>query len=273
MTLTVPPHVLAPSPRSERAWRASMIVLAAVLVLLLTGLLAAQSTWSWWVHRGYSPTAAQIALPGASSVSVRTTVGDVEVVLGDVAEPTVGLVDDGSQLLPGPDATALARVTVEGPASSPTVTVEQPGMAGPVPWQDEHKQVLLVIPAGGLSSVDLSTEVGDVSVTGPVGRVSVGTGTGDVQVLEVPADAAVSATTGVGAIDVQVDAVGPASDLDLSSEVGDIAVLVPSGGGWVVQGSAETGDVHLDPGVETGGTGARIRAQSGVGDVSVIDAG
>src|SRR5690606_490293 len=153
--------------------------------------------------------------------------------------------------------------------TSPTVTVAQPEMAGPIPWQDEHKQVLLVVPAGGLSSVDVSTGVGDVSVTGAAGRVAASSGTGDVQVPGVPADVGVTASSGVGQIDVQVDAVGPESDLELDSDLGDISVLVPAGGGWVVQASSEAGDVHLAPGVETGSLGARIQARTGVGDVSI----
>lgn len=269
MTTTIPPHVLTPTRRSARAWRATMIVLATLVVLVLTGLMAAQTTWSWWVMRGYSQTSAQVALPGASAVSIRSGVGDIEVIVGDVSEPTLALVDEGSLLLPGDGATALARISVEGPASSPAVTVEQPATSGPVPWEDEHKKILLVVPRSGLSTTELSTDVGSVSVTGPVGVVEARTGTGDVQVLGAPADARVTASTGVGDIDVQVDAVGPSSDLDLSTDVGDISVLVPPGGGWVVDADSDTGDIFLEPGLETGGLGAGIRARTSVGDISL----
>ncbi|MFC0674102.1 hypothetical protein [Brachybacterium hainanense] len=270
MTTTIPPHVLSPSPRGERSWRVTLTLLAGLVVLAVLALLGAQTFLSWWTQGSYQQAPAQVELTGATSVSLRSDVGDIVVIPGDVTSPTLGLVEYGSTQLPGEDATALARVTVSGTAESPTVTVQQPAMNGPIPWEDDHRSLLLVVPQTGLRVTDAYTSVGDVSITATGPQVTARTDTGDVHVQDVPADATVSATSNVGDVDVQIGAAGPASSIEAVSDVGDVSVLVPAGSRWAVDASTSTGELWIAPGIESSGAGDPVlRIRTSVGSASV----
>lgn len=288
----VPARRLYPSPRHDRPLRRLITVLGAlVLVLVLVGL-AAVTVSSWYSARGFSDVPATTELGSPATLTLDSDIGEIRVLHSpDVDQVTLALVVDGSSALPAPGTEARASITQEGEGASRTVQVRQPSGPTAVPWEQEHRDLLLVIPAdhelalvvdssygdidadGSFTSLDVHAEVGDVrlaSVTAPDGLTVTGD-LGDVEIeLEGPTPESLAVTSSVGDVDVllPVDARG---DVDIRSEVGDIELVAPGSGRWAVDAQSELGARTVDPALSSasGEILGSLTVHSEVGNVTV----
>ena len=288
----VPARRLSPSPQKDRPLRLLITVLGAiVLVLVLVGL-AAVSVSSWYSARGFSDVPATTELGSPATLTLDSDIGEIRVLRSpDVSQVTLALVKDGSTALPSPGTVARASITQQGEDASRTVQVRQPTGPTAGPWEQEHHDLLLMIPAdhqlalridssygdidadGSFTSIDVRAEVGDIrltSVTAPDG-LTVDANLGDVEIeLEGPTPEALEVTSSLGDVDVllPVDARG---DVDIRSEMGDIDLVAPGSGRWAVDAQSELGSRTVDPALSnaSGEILGSLTVRSEIGNVTV----
>jgi len=287
-----PARRLSPTPGPDRAWRVALTVIAAVvLVLALVGL-ATSSVAGWAMSRSFSEVPATTALGQAGSLTLTTDVADIRVVHSDQAEEVaVALVPEGATTVPAEGTRVRARVDVRGEAGSPVVDVRQPRSSGPIPWQSDFRDLLVVVPTEHTMELDLSSNVGDIraqgeftslSATSNVGEilltavsaprgVHITADVGDVELdLSDPAPAGVEITSSVGDVEVRLptDATG---DVTITTDIGSASLEAPGTGRWAVDAASEMGEVRTDPDLTRadGPISGNLTVRASVGDVTL----
>lgn len=229
------------------------------------------------------------------AIEACTSVGDVEVTpSGDDAAHVVFIIRSEKE---------ADREIVRDTEVKATFVAEDGGLllvASHLPkraeQRDAHSVVVSVrveVPASGAYAFSLTTGVGDVRLDGfEAKEIVANTGVGDVGVFGVDATDDVTATTGVG--DVEVDLLSVASStLRATTGTGDVRLAVPAGNdvGYDVRASTGVGHVEIALGPteaydetesEVGGdvhartkgyseraTKVEIAASTGVGDVLI----
>lgn len=269
-TVQEPGRRLTPSPHRDRGWRTLITLLGAVVLVLALLALAAASVTGWWLGRGYDDVPATLELGTPESLTVSSGVGDVQVLASsDVEEVTLSLVEDGATSLPAPDATARARITQHGGATAPVVDVRQSDGYGPVPWQDEHQDVLLLVPLGHRLALDLTTDVGEIRADGDFSALALTSSVGDVRLDEVSVADSLTVRADVGDVDASLSGAAPTSaevtaavgnvemrlpadaesDVRIDAELGDVEVSLPGTGRWEVEARTELGEARIEPDV------------------------
>jgi DUF4097 and DUF4098 domain-containing protein YvlB len=220
---------------------------------------------------------------GPINLKVELLVGDVTLTAGEAPTTTVRLVPHGRN-----GAEMAEKFTVE--ARGNDVVVIAPKLREGFFALGTKGSVDVEIELPTSSTVEAKTGAGDVSATGLLGDVRVGTGAGDLSFHEVgsaqlksgsgdltlqSARGDVNAKTGSG--DVSIGSAG--GRLDVVSGSGDISVRRTDAG---VKARTGSGDLHID--ASTGdlelmtGTGdvvlgavhgGQIQAKTGTGDVSI----
>lgn len=288
-----PGRRLSPSPRGDRPLRLLLTLLgAAVLVLLLLGM-GTLSVSSWLSARGYTMVPATTELGTPSSLSLSNDVGDVRVEHStEVDQVTLALVESGATGLPPGGDQVRARLDRSGDGESAQVDVNQPDGPGAIPWQDVHRDLLLLVPSGHELALDITSTVGDVDAEGEFSALSVSSEVGDVRLAYITAPDGLTATSDVGDLEVELESPTPkAVDLSTSvggidlllpmdaggemtarSELGYIDITAPGSGRWVVDARSELGDAQVDPSMSAGSGAAvgTLTATSEVGDVTIM---
>lgn len=277
-TVEVPGRRLAPSPQGDRGWRTLITVLGAAVLVLILLALGAASVSGWWLGRGYDDVPATMELGTPDALTLSTGVGDVHVVTSpEVTAVTLALVEDGATSLPAPGTTVRADITRHGGAAAPVLDVRQSDGYGPVPWQDEHHDVLVLVPQGHRLALDLTADVGDIRADGEFATLDLTSSVGDVQLDEVTVADSVTVRADVG--DVQLELGGPApasvdvvasvgnvemrlppdaeADVRIDAELGQVEVSLPGAGRWDVEARTELGETRVEPDV-TGAPGPAV---------------
>lgn len=291
-TLVQPGRRLSPDPGSDRPWRIALTLLGAAFLAALLLFLAAITATSWLTGRSYSEVPATVELGAAESLSVTSEIGNARVLhSADVDQVTVALVEEDATSPPPAGAEVRARFTQRGSAQAPVVDVDQPEGYGPVPWQNEAHDVLVLVPEGHELALDLTSSVGDVRADGEFSALDITAQVGDVQLAPVTAPEGLRVSSDLGSIEIELAGTPPAA-IDLTSSVGDIDLLLPSDAGgdvnvasdlgsidisapgsgrWSVDAAAEVGELKVDPSL-TGATGPALgtfTVTSEVGDVTL----
>lgn len=291
-TVTEPGRRLSPSPRGDRTWRTVLTLLGATVLVLMLLALSAVSVSGWWLGRGFDDVPATTELGTPETLTLSSGVGDVRVLPStDVEVVTLALVEEGETALPEPGETARARLSQHGDASAPVLDIRQSEGYGPVPWLDEHHDVLVLVPQGHQLALDVTTDVGDIQADGEFTSLAARSAVGDVHLgpvtateslavradvgtveieLRDPAPAVVEVTASVGDVDLRMppDAV---SEVRVDTEVGETEIALPGTGRWEIEARTELGERRIDPGV-TGAPGATtgtLTVTSELGDVLV----
>ncbi|APX31502.1 hypothetical protein BH708_00760 [Brachybacterium sp. P6-10-X1] len=279
-TAEEPGRRLSPSPQRDRGWRTLITLLGAAVLLLALLTLAAASVTGWWLGRGYDDIPATLELGTPESLTLSSGVGDVQVLASsDVEEVTLALVEDGVTSLPAPDATARARITQHGGSTAPIVDVRQSDGYGPVPWQDEHQDVLVLIPLGHRLALDLTTDVGGIRADGDFSALVLTSSVGDVRLDEVSVTDSLRLRADVGDVEAVLSGASPTSaevtaavgnvemrlpsdagsDVRIDAELGEVEISLPGTGRWDVEARTELGETRIEPEV-TGAPGPVVGA-------------
>lgn len=271
MIMLDPAHRLQPSPRRDRPWRILLPLLAGLVGLFLVAALATQTAVSWAQQDRYPPVTATHELGTPSSLELSSRFADVTVQRSaDVDQVTLALVSPGSTTLPAAGATARAAVETRGSAEAVRASVREPGMAGPVPWQSEDRDVLVLVPEDLDLRLSVTTDLGDITASGRYTSLSARTDTGDVALDDIATSGAVTVKTSVGDIDLRMRP-DTHSPLRVSAETGDVSIAVPGKRQYDVSSHASVGDEQIEPGVQAapGAEASPISANADVGDVTI----
>ncbi|GAB4096477.1 hypothetical protein GCM10028787_19520 [Brachybacterium horti] len=287
-----PPRHLTPDPRRDRPWRTASVLLGSLIVLLVLVLLAASVLIPWYLDRNMTTVASTQELGSPTALSLEADVGDVTVVReADAQQVTLSLVESGATTPPPAGETVLARFTDSGTAQHPAISVRQPSGGNPVPWLDDTRDLLLVVPEdfdldldiqldygdveaqGSFSALDVQADTGavdlqDLTVNGPL---TVATDFGDVSVdLAAPVTSGVDITSDTGEVDLGL-APDAAGDVRIAADLGSVTVRAPGTARRTVDAVTDLGETRVDP-LITGADGdivGHIAVESSSGDVIV----
>ena len=171
-----PPRHLTPDPRRDRPWRTASVLLGSLIVLLVLVLLAASVLIPWYLDRNMTTVASTQELGNPTALSLEADLGDVTVVReADAQQVTLSLVESGATTPPPAGETVLARFTDSGTAQHPAISVRQPSGGNPVPWLDDTRDLLLVVPEGLDLDLDVQLDYGDVEAQGSFSALDVQT--------------------------------------------------------------------------------------------------
>lgn len=287
-----PGRQLSPSPRNDGSWRLLLTLLgAAVLVLLLLGM-GTLSVSSWFSARSYAMVPSTTELGNPDSLSLTSDLGDVRVEhSAAVDQVTLALVENGMTELPAAGEEARARIDQRGDAGSPHVAVNQPDGPSAIPWEDQYRDLLLLIPAGHELTLEIASSFGDVDAEGAFSTLAVASEVGDIRLASITAPGGLTVTSDVG--DVEVELAGPApdavevttsvgnadlllpvdasGDVTVRSDMGDIDLTAPGTTQWSITASTELGERSVDPSFtsRTGDEVGTLTVTSEVGNVTV----
>lgn len=268
---TVPSHPLPPSSSGDRSWRTVLLLIAAAMVVLtlggmVTGSILAARSWG-----SYTDVPATQSFGRPDRLAVTSDLGDVTVRTStDVDEVTLRLYDSSPGASTAADGTARARVTTAHGADGTTIDVSQPGSIGLGPWDDATDSLELTVPADLAATMDLtvSADVGDLAVTGSYGTLAVHDSTGDVQLPGVATTGSLQVSSDIGDVRVLLDEGAAPQRIEVTADTGDVHVSVPGDTPYLVDASADLGEVRVDPGLSLPGA-APLTARSDIGDVTV----
>lgn len=287
-----PARRLSPSPGRDRPWRVVLTVIAALVVALVMAVLIVTSVAGWAMNRSFSEVPAITELGRADTLTLTTDLADIRVVHSDQAdEVTVALVPLGSTSLPPEGAEVRARIDVQGGPGSPVVSVHQPGTDGPIPWQSNYHDLLVVVPTGHPMDLDLTSNVGDIQAQGEFTSLTAASNVGDVLLTAISAPrgvhvradvgdveldltdsvpAGVDVTSSVGDVEVRL-APDSTGDVTITTDIGDAILEAPGIGRWAVDATSETGDVRTDADLTEadGSLSGRLTVRANVGDVTI----
>lgn len=291
-TVQEPGRRLTPSPHRDRGWRTLITLLGAAVLVLALLALAAASVTGWWLGRGYDDVPATMELGTPDALTLSTGVGDVYVAASpEVAVVTLALVEEGATSVPAPGTTVRADITRNGGAAAPDLDVRQSDGYGPVPWQDEHHDVLVLIPQGHRLALDLTTGVGDIRTGGEFSTLALASSVGDVRLDGVSVADSATVRSDVGDVQLELDDPAPASvdvvasvgnvelrlppdaeaDVAIDAELGEVEVSLPGAARWDVEARTELGETRVEPDV-TGAPGpvvGTLTVTSELGDLLI----
>ena len=287
-----PGRRLTPDPRRDRPWRMLTVLGGVLLAVVVVLSLVASTLVPWLLTKDLPMVPATQELGTPSSLTLTTDVADVTVVRDEAAtQVEVSLVESGSLTPAAAGEQVRARITSEGTAQDPVLIVRQPAGGGPIPWVDETRDLLVVLPPDLAPDLDLTTDVGDVRADGAVGALRVTSSVGSVEVedltasgpvqvsansgdvdlgLAAPAAQGVEVENSLGDVDVRLapDAEG---DVSVTADLGQVSVQVPGTARRTVDAQADAGEVQVDPSI-TGAAGESVGAitiRADLGDVAV----
>lgn len=261
-----PGRRLSPSPGSDRPWRLLLTLLGAGVVVLLLLAMGTLSMSGWLAARSYTVVPATTELGTPDSLGLTSDLGDIHVEHSDqVDQVTLALVENGRTELPAEGDEARARIDLRGDAESSLVDVDQPDGPSAIPWEDQHRNLVLLIPAGHDLTLEITSSVGDVDADGAFSALSVAADVGDVQLDSVSAPGGLTVTSDVG--DVEVEVAAPTPDaVEVTTSVGNIDLLLPEDAGGDVTARSDMGDIDVTaPGV----TQWSITARTAIGEQNV----
>ena len=286
--MTTPASRLAPAPGRLRLTPARVLtlVIGVPLVLALIGWLgfttvALVGQASYPVSYAIPVTGGQlVAGVGGADVTLRQGPGQTAHLTGTVQ---YDLVRPGVSESTGPTGTNLdVRCRIFVGECGLNATLEVPS------------QTAVTLSSGGgdmkvygIDDVTLSSEGGDVAISGPGGLTSVNTGGGDLTASDLAGIlkfstsggditgnnlAAPSVNAGSGGGDVTLVFTKPPANLDITSDGGDITVLLPQGiTAYHITGSADGGNDTESVPTSTLSRNT-ISVQSGGGDITIAEA-
>ncbi|WP_193106247.1 DUF4097 family beta strand repeat-containing protein [Brachybacterium sp. FME24] len=291
-SLLEPGRRLSPDPRDDRPWRIALTVLGAAFLVVLLLFLAAITATSWITGRSYSEVPATVHLGAPDSLALTSEIGNVRVLhSADVDQVTVALVENEATTPPPAGTEVRARVEQQGSAQARVVDVDQPDGYGPVPWQHDAYDVLVLVPEGHELALELTSSVGNIRADGEFSALDITAHVGDVQLAPVAAPEGLRVSSDLGHIEMELVGTPPAA-IDVTSSVGDIDLLLPSDAGgdvhvasdlgsigvsapgsgrWNVDATSELGGLNVDPSL-TGASGpalGTLTVTSEVGDVAI----
>jgi len=286
--MTTPASRLAPAPGRLRLTPARILalVIGVPLVLALIGWLgftavALVGQASYPVSYTIPVTGGQlVAGVGGGDVTLRQGPGQTAHLTGTVQ---YDLIRPGVSESTGPNGTNLdVRCRISVGSCGLNATLEVPS------------QTAVTLSSGGgdmevsgIDDVTLSSDGGDVAISGPGGLTSVNTGGGDLTASDLAGIgkfstsggditgndlAAPSVNAGSGGGDVTLVFAKPPANLDITSDGGDITVLVPHGAtAYHITGSADGGNDSES--VPTSALSHNtISVESGGGDITIAEA-
>ena len=286
-----PARRLDPEPGRDRPWRVLLVVLASTTVVLMLASLGAWSLFAWNHQQSFSHVAATHGVGTPQSLSLSADVANVQVVRDAAAEEvSIALVPMGSTSLPAPGETARAEVSVAGTATDREVQVRQPRFNS-LPWENPHRDLLVVIPEDHVLALDLDTDVGDVELHGEFSELVVTADVGDVELVDITAPDGIQVRAEVGQVALTTAAAVPggitvtnsvgdatvqlapdaSGDLEVTSDIGDVEVRLPGSARWSVDAASETGATDVAPEIvgADGQIAGHLTVRSSVGDVDV----
>ncbi len=286
--ITAPAERLAPAPGPLRLTpgRVLTLVIGVPLILALIGWLgfsavALVGQASYPVSYTIPVTGGQLGVGvGGGNVTLRQGPGQTAHLTGTVQ---YDLVRPGVSESTGPNGTNLdVRCRIPVGSCGLNATLEVPS------------QTAVTLSSGGgdmkvsgINDVTLSSDGGDVAISGPGGLTSVDTGGGDLTASDLAGIlkfstsggditgndlAAPSVTAGSGGGDVTLVFTKPPANLDITSDGGDITVLVPHGAtAYHITGGADGGnDTESVP--TSALSHNTISVESGGGDITIAEA-
>ncbi len=258
-------------------------VTGALFAALLAGCASAGGCNS---ARFTSERSTRLTAAAESSLRIENQVGDVRV----VADPTASevtmeltLIGKGSTQARAEEALAEITYAVQDPAGDTgvTATAKHPTNGGG--WHGKQWEVRWVVTAPPGVKIEISDDVGDVTVVGFERGASVSTDVGDVRVMGVlggvtvktdVGDALVNAAGPVEVVtqvgDVNLELIGESASIRAESDVGDVHVVVPTAWSGSVSGGSDVGGVSTSiPGLsarrEEHGSGSKVSGTIGAG--------
>lgn len=261
----VPSHRL-PRGAGGRPWRVILILIAAAMLVVGAGAVAASAVRAAVDRASFSaiPAVQEIGTPAA--LTVVSSVADVTIQPdASVDQVTLRLVDGAGSA----DGTARARVTTREVDGRTVVSVDRPAVARPWSW-DDGRDLELLIPADLSPTLDLAVQagIGDIDITGSYGALSVTGDIGDVSLTGVDVPGAIAVTTSIGDVRLELPASATPTGIDVRSDNGDVSVAVPGSAVYQVQATTDLGTATVDPGIAAP-DGPALTAYSSLGDVRV----
>jgi len=286
-----PARRLDPEPSRDRPWRVLLVVLASTAVVLMLASLGAWSLFAWNHQQSFSDVAATHGVGTPQSLSLSADVADVQVVRDAAAEEvSIALVPMGSTSLPAPEETARAEVSVTGTATDREVQVRQPRYNS-LPWQNPHRDLLVVIPEDHVLALDLDADVGDVELDGEFSELVVSADVGDVELVDITAPDGIEVRAEVGQVALTTAAAVPGGitvtnsvgdvslqlapeatgDVEVTADIGNAEVRLPGSARWSVDATSEAGSTDVAPEIvdADGQIAGHLTVRSSVGDVDV----
>lgn len=261
-----PGRRLSPSPRSDGPWRLLLTLLGGGVVVLLLLAMGTVSMSSWLAARSYTVVPATTELGTPDSLGLTSDLGDIHVEHSDqVDQVTLALVENGKTELPAEGEEARARIDLRGDAESSLVDVDQPDGPSAIPWEDQYRNLVLLIPAGHDLTLEITSRTGDVDTDGAYSALSVATETGNVHLDSVSAPGGLTVTSDVGDVEVEVAAPMPEA-VEVTTSVGNVDLLLPEDAGGDVTARSEVGDIDV---TAPGATQWSVTARTAIGEQSV----
>ena len=265
-----PAHPL-PASRSDRSWRAVLIVLALAMVAIVVSSLVGAAVLGRADRASFSPVAATQELGRPAAIVLTSDLGHVTVRTSDETEQVVlRLVDADGALAEAPRA-RIAQHGTEHDAGGIAVDVAQPGLGLSLPWDEHGVDLELLVPSDLAATMPITAtaEVGDLEVLGgSYADLALSSGAGDVTVSDAASSGQVSAAASLGDVELSLAPDAAVTGIDARSETGDVTVSVPGGRRYAVTATADMGEAATAPGIQDP-QGPPLIARADMGSVSV----
>jgi hypothetical protein len=235
--------------RGTDASRPTVLLVAAVLFglpLLFLG---------WWgASKAFDSTTTTHYEASSTVQRVVLDTGDVNVEIREASVPAITVDTKSTYFIDKPDV----QKRIDG-----TALMVKADCGSDWTMTSCDTDMTVTVPHG--VSVSLDGSQGDISLYDLTGKIAVRSGSGDVSGIGLLGnDVLALSTTG----DVSLDLTKEPQRLDVSTDTGDIDVVVPSAR-YAVDEKSETGDAALSGIVNDGSSERTIRSVSNTGDISI----
>ena len=185
-----------------------------------------------------------LEVEGPVSLSADVPVGSVEVKVGSAQTVRVEATRwawGGSR---SQAEEILGQVGVDVQQTGNRVQVLATGLTGRnIQGRSPKVDIKITVPAG--TSVDISSRVGEVSVTGTQGDLAISADVGEVKVRKVSPAKSLRINSRVGSVEFS-GALMPRVDYEITTDVGKISLELPRDSAFILDARSDIGDVRLD---------------------------
>jgi hypothetical protein len=179
-----------------------------------------------------------------ATLNVDVAVGDITIRAGSGQQVTVNATKRAWSANSAQANQILDRIEISVEPSGNRVDVRVSGM-DQFRTLGRSPQVNLVITVPAETALDLTSRVGNLRVTGLRGAVNISADVGDVRLTDVTPVGQLSVETRVASIELD-GALAANAAYSLTSDVGRIAVRLPTGSAFKLDARSDIGDVRVD---------------------------
>ena len=241
-----------PRERPQHPRRVSPWVIAFGSVLILCAALTACTAAVAGAFQGLfiatSPARAtvnrQFAVGALPTVQIDADVADIQVAQGAAGQVAVTLTKETHAITQSLARQDLDAITLDTEQNGDRVTIRVKSPDRVAVFGAAQRKISLDVTLPPTANVSVTSAVGDVRVNDIAGRITVQTSVGDVTMRGVTLSGGSSVRASVGNMEIE-SALAPATTLDLTANVGDVDLALPSDTRAHVEATTSAGDANV----------------------------